>query len=386
MSRPIPLQFLNAPDFVPPQANSRILPLTIMTAYYGGGVEGGVCDSQLPFRPASIRGHLRWWWRATCGAAYLDHAALRESEGKIWGATDQVSPVKIEVLRPQLGSAILAKRQESGRWVFEQPAYALFPAQSDVTRTIYKRGSFDLKLTYPEKFAADVDAALSAWITFGGLGARTRRGVGSLYSKDLLIPANGLSSICSPEADPAVRQWSVLRGGRLIVGQPMSWEQAWIKGVEALKAFRQNRNPGDGPNRPGRSRWPEPDAIRRARGERSGRHSQDVTHDNYYPRSAMGLPIVFHFKDAGDPQPDNMLVIDAHADRMASPVILKPVAIDANRAVPICLILNAPRLPRKLLLQRSGGPDLSVETGPFMTLRALADHFKRALGGQIQEL
>ena len=39
---------------------------------------------------------------------------------------------------------------------------------------------FDLEVTYPSDIALDVRAAIWAWQTFGGVGARTRRGLGAV--------------------------------------------------------------------------------------------------------------------------------------------------------------------------------------------------------------
>jgi CRISPR/Cas system CMR-associated protein Cmr1 (group 7 of RAMP superfamily) len=47
------------------------LSVRIVTALYGGGVEAGMIDTLTPFRAPSVRGHLRYWWRATCGAGAL---------------------------------------------------------------------------------------------------------------------------------------------------------------------------------------------------------------------------------------------------------------------------------------------------------------------------
>ena len=81
---------------------------------------------------------------------------------------------------------------------------------------------------------------------------------------------------------------------------------AWKRAVETLKDFRQGpglgRNPDSRPNRPGRSRWPESDAIRRLTGQWTPRHEPKHAVDGFYPRAAFGLPMVFDFKDRDDPK------------------------------------------------------------------------------------
>ena len=114
---------------------------------------------------------------------------------------------------------------------------------------------------------------------------------------------------------------------------------AWRNAVEALSDFRQRpnvgRNSGRG-GRPGRSRWPEPDAIRRHRHRNAPGHQPEHPVDGQYPRAAFGLPIVFHFKDRGDP-PDAKLV-PRKGDRMASPLILRPY-FDGKQYRPLALLL-----------------------------------------------
>ena len=46
-------------------------------------------------------------------------------------------------------------------------------------------GAFDLVLKYPREMEIEVEAAVWAWVNFGGLGARTRRGCGTLFSSRL---------------------------------------------------------------------------------------------------------------------------------------------------------------------------------------------------------
>ncbi len=44
--------------------------ISLITPYFGGGVEAGAPDETLPIRGISIRGQLQFWWRATLGAAF----------------------------------------------------------------------------------------------------------------------------------------------------------------------------------------------------------------------------------------------------------------------------------------------------------------------------
>jgi CRISPR-associated protein Cmr1 len=131
------------------------------------------------------------------------------------------------------------------------------------------------------------------------------------------------------------------KGGILRLGEAVTDAiDAWDKTVKALQRFRQGpdlgRNRGEG-NRPGRSRWPEPDSIRRLTHRHAAKHAPEHPVDGVYPRAAFGLPIIFHFKDPGEPQ-DQTLIPDHDADRMASPLILRPYW-NGQRYQPAALLL-----------------------------------------------
>ena len=64
---------------------------------FGGGYEAGKVDPDMPIRASSIRGHLRFWWRATRGAKFDTVEELRQREGEIWGSMENPSPVVVEV-------------------------------------------------------------------------------------------------------------------------------------------------------------------------------------------------------------------------------------------------------------------------------------------------
>ena len=67
-------------------------------------------------------------------------------------------------------------------------------------------------------------------------------------------------------------------------------------------------------------------------------------------RAELGLPIVFHFKDddQGEPRTTTLYpFLDGKAlERMASPLIFKPLAITRDSAVPLILCLNTPGVQR----------------------------------------
>jgi CRISPR-associated protein Cmr1 len=343
--------------------------IELITPLYGGGAEAGKNESTFPIRPSSVRGHLRFWWRATRGARFATAEELFEEEEKIWGSTAKPSGTTLKVIAPkweQSRDYIGPRDDNYGFHRYGPEGYVLFPAAADTSRhNLVKEGLvFKVEISFAQQFEADIRCAVWAWVNFGGIGARTRRGCGALYCKEL-----------SPEKaayDSVVRWWK--RGiddYGLQLGAEREWPtlfqvftgtsqrdslQAWQKSVEPMKNFRQGvqgvgigRNKGSrDPKRPGRSFWPEPDTLRRAFGKNNPEHRPDPAMPDGFPRAAFGLPIVFHFAASrGDPESE---LYPKGSTRMASPLILRPLRTqDEQKAVPSVVLLRGTTLKGKKL-------------------------------------
>ena len=328
------------PDIPTPKAPDLcedVLTLRLATPMMGGGVEAGEVDMARPIRASSIRGHLRYWWRLFCAQGLKDDA-LRETEGAIWGSTE--SPSKVTVLvqcAPIAGAQGMRRYNAPIPFEFEKKygseLYALFPAQEqNQTRKpghdIAREGlTFTLTLSYPKEFQAQVRMAVAAWVYFGGVGARTRRGCGSLT-----LEAGGEKLPNLNKVLAANNQMTLWKGPTAKDGVA-----AWQRSLDVYKRYRQSRREGQ-TSRFGRSYWPEPDSIRQLTGCSLGRHSSPVVDAATlpsFPRAALGLPIIFHFKDGpkGRPDPhqdpaDQQLKgkwKNKERERMASPIITKAI-------------------------------------------------------------
>jgi CRISPR-associated protein Cmr1 len=378
--------------------------ISLVTPLFGGGVEAGTSDESLPIRGASIRGQLQFWWRATRGSGFSDREQLFARHAEIWGTTDRASPVETYVrgmtAKPVRPCARYEWNQQArggrGGWrlVWETPfassplPYALFPFQGkqpasrneapeEPPAEFIETVSFTLRLQYPEELGEDIETAVWAWVNFGGLGARTRRGCGALLCKefapnDVNEFDRWFKSASFNSASDALA-WPTMPSGVLVGNQAQAPIDAWKKSISLLQAFRQGkgvgRNPGQQHNRPGRSRWPEPETIRRVTGRRSSQHAR-LAHvpDDAFPRAEFGLPIVFHFQGQGQGEPPDTVLYpsslpDGEArERMASPLVLKPLALADGKAVPLIMRLAAPPLTGVDLRQSSSSLNLPPST------------------------
>jgi CRISPR-associated protein Cmr1 len=97
--------------------------------------------------------------------------------------------------------------------------------------------------------------------------------------------------------------------------------------------------------------------VFRADRKRSGHQRLAHIPADAFPRAELGLPIVFHFQGRGELKDDPILyprVDGQRRDRMASPLILKPLALADGRAVPLILRLRTPPL-KEVELTKSHG-------------------------------
>ncbi|NUQ70600.1 MAG: type III-B CRISPR module RAMP protein Cmr1 [Chthonomonadales bacterium] len=359
---------------------------------FGGGYETRCVDPLMPIRPAAIRGHLRFWWRATAGAQYTTPGALFDAEEAIWGSMEKPGKVRIGVEDVKYDDPVIWARFERNprypskykalatQLIPQWPRYALHPFQGRL-----KKPGFDIeiepdralescamvvKLHYAPAhgLAIELENTINAWICLGGVGARTRRGCGSLMAETGGLPDGG-QRISASQGTPV----TLLSGTRYVLGAPMdSAVSAWKTAVETYAAFRQMRYPGH-PPMPGRSKWPEPDSIRRIENRPSYAHPPGHSVQCGFPRADLGLPIVFHFKDQGDPDEHTLQAASQGATRLASPVITKAIAMPNGKYRPLVAVLQAPHAWELGDLDLNGTPVIRawIELSP--TDRAACD-------------
>jgi CRISPR-associated protein Cmr1 len=386
----------HSPPDIQPQPKHNIIrqvrEYRLITPLFGGGVEPGVYDPITPIRGTEVRGHLRFWWRACRGGQFGDNLeAMKKEEDAIWGAaasaTTGAGPSYVQVVvqvtnegkddRPfeVVRKGRTAKPQP--RQGSSAPPYAAFPLQPTdeearqggvgmETKAVRVGVAFHLTVSFPETYRADIEAALWAWETFGGIGARTRRGFGALR----LVKVDGRENNDIPCAEPQqAEQWLQDKIKTFITHQQWSpnvphlsmdhqrykvVDKEWHALITALNTFRQQRRDKNThkKNKYGHSDWTEPNAIRRIFNKTfRGPHANRPI--DKFPRAQFGLPIVFHM--AHDNGIDTILQGedkgDDRKDRLASPLILKPLACQDNKALGLALILEGIALPEPLILK-----------------------------------
>ncbi|MCA9994817.1 MAG: type III-B CRISPR module RAMP protein Cmr1 [Anaerolineales bacterium] len=353
----------------------------LITPLFGGGATTNVVDQANPVRGTAIRGHLRFWWRATCAGQFgkAGLADMKKAEDKIWG-TAAKDPKPANLPRPvQLAIQIITpgspiepfthqpnkkgQLKPSANEKSGVPAYAAFPLQRTDEEIKAKKNpysvqqgiTFTLTLNFPQEYRKDVETTLWAWETFGGIGARTRRGFGALYctaihenGRAMPMPTIACDAIAIkknlkeqlqtisgewPEHVPHLSSTMFIEITATNGDALHAWD--WIIGQ--LRAFRQSREGSEyGP-----THWPEANAVRKAAGKPVSSKSPHI--GTKFPRAQLGLPIIFHFPQ--ERNFDDATLTGLEKDRMASKLILRPLSCGQNKAVALAAVLAGPTLP-----------------------------------------
>src|SRR5512133_98402 len=177
----------------------------IITPMFGGDSKSWELNIKAPVRAQSIKGQLRFWWRTM---QFIDKKEeLLEKENRLWGGkiseTQSVqSRVKLSIIHKENGIKIQkAELNEKETTIKNEiiPTYLAFPITSELKGgkviEYVTEVNFILQLIFPVEFENEILDTLKLWTLFGGVGARTRRGCGGLFCKELLENFNDENSI-----------------------------------------------------------------------------------------------------------------------------------------------------------------------------------------------
>lgn len=326
-----------------PECATFTVALEFITPILGGATRPRTVDEIDIIRAASIRGHLRFWWRALHGHLYDEPAKLFQEESRLWGAASNVSvtnnvrggrsavEIQVRIVEDENRERAIGPVDDTNILMTAPDAYALWPARPEPGKAPARRRApgtrLELNVTCPVADENTVRDTIRAWILFGGYGGRTRRGVGALtvdpstrsswlprkVSQEALSALFHRDILAAPGRAPTETPW--LSGASLHVGEPVpDAADAWTTAVGWLREFRQGvhathlgrareQEPRHG-KRPSISNWPEADKIRQLsapirdpRGTalpwaHKPRHNKTPA----WPRAGFGLPIVGQFQ------------------------------------------------------------------------------------------
>lgn len=279
-------------------------------------------------------------------------------------------------------------------------SYVLFPLRNVTNARIHTGVTFTLHIEYPNGFQADVEAALWAWEHFGGLGARTRRGLGAIERlnnldqpikhgsmlRDRLEHGLALHVVDGiwPKHTPHISSVTFGEyGGTMAASiffdaQPVQSDARTVWGnlFKKYRDFRQHRMLRNG-NPRGENIWPEPNSLRQMENAPLRSVPAYVAtrgFQSHFPRAQMGMPVEYSFP-AGkfrttidSTYKRTVNIRDMHTPekegRFASPVIFRPIR-DGNDYRGILVILGGSRAPVTAYINQT---PVDVYGNPGMTL------------------
>jgi CRISPR/Cas system CMR-associated protein Cmr1 (group 7 of RAMP superfamily) len=314
------------------------LKLKSVTPIYGGGTTPGQVDWLVPLRPRAIKNATRHWWWLLNRHQYAGRAGdLYKKMVAIWGGPSEEDadlsarvrvivdlPLPHEVEKHRF-TYLPYKESRSGTatpdtensWLYAlfgakgklrgRPIWQSFDASRECIADDPAQGRWRLKqhqrifderpadllapglelgLTIETRDPSNEDSvleALRAWLTIGGIGARSSRGLGHLE----ILSAEGETwnnkplskSVEDIESRLGIRD----SGGNSWIGASCgSPIEAWQKALREYRDFRQLRLPkelrSDGKRTPGRSCWPKADTVRALTRSTLNGYPHDIHH------------------------------------------------------------------------------------------------------------
>jgi CRISPR-associated protein Cmr1 len=201
--------------------NRLDITLELLTPAFWSGAD----QKEVELRSQSVKGILRWWWRAVVGDHRQELESLRDEEAQLFGSAEsklrsplclQISPVDSANVKDYGGYPWKSgKMVQSGTYSIDAIEYLAYGPVATVGRKekdqsgraldpkfndakgkakaglVLKRPAFDvgsgfvLSLQWREdsieKMAlGKLFSAVAAWIAFGGIGSRARKGWGAV--------------------------------------------------------------------------------------------------------------------------------------------------------------------------------------------------------------
>ena len=320
-------------------------------------------------RVPSIRGQLRYWFRTLATAHGLtDPAALWEREQAVFGSTHTPGRIALRIDNPPT----LQSPHRTPKWAqdtdkpFSGRHYLLGQGLWD-NKTGLTRGYLDRGQGFTLRIKPSSDPTLNAlffyslwaWLTFGALGARSRRGFGQLRLDTITdFPECGWST--EPSAlqtrPETVEGWQQLAANPVPTHAPPLPENTWGSSLTPVAALSDPpelpaltppwwggrvlpvhnlNNFGAALDHAGET-WRR-FLIRNTLFYSDHRNKQHpnaspefeavlIGEDTRYPRGALGLPVGY-FRREGGGYPQFSATVSVDTGRRASPFWLRPIEL-----------------------------------------------------------
>jgi CRISPR-associated protein Cmr1 len=359
--------------------------LKVVTPLFSGEDPNLVTDS--PIRVPSIRGALRFWFRAVAaGHGITDLPTLATAETEVFGSTHSPSPIRLRI-DGQPRSQTIAPWADGKPGVQYLLGQGLWKHKVGMQRSFVAAGA---KVLLQVRFSGNPQAdarfmiALWALLTYGGVGARVRRGFGQLACEKVTgreLPGEWKAEHLVP---PNVKQWEVL-GNHALTRQTLGYGELgwpaflrgdpapgatlpqlptlspqWWKGVVRTPINGDVSDALDVIGRQWRDfRAPDRPANRQARNQLSPEWTHVIRgEDTRYRVGALGLPVGYHYPGQPD---DESLVVEPYDDqgvlRRASPVWLRPIAFGPNKWRMFTHVFYSELLPDGAVTRLGSDPD-----------------------------
>ncbi len=349
-------------------------------------------------RVPSIRGQLRFWFRAVAsGAGVSNPAELWTQEEEVFGSVRDGKTTSSAIALRVDRQPVPERKGSAPGWT-KPPnndgiTYLLGPGlwnNGRLDRGYLKPGSkieLKIRLSADDTINTRFFYAMWAWLTFGGLGARIHRGFGRLEAEaetrfDEFFPHEIWDGNEIQTRPRTVEEWKALIERPIPdsvkltdiphdwhpTSQPMaqrpewpildthhSWWNARVLRVEADSWSSALNEAGE--------QWRKFLLCNNIKTHRNGRPRRNSTPewnetiigaDNRFPRGALGLPVVYNRPDNGQPSFRSTVGVANNEYRRASPVWIVPVQLGNKRWTVLTHAFNARLIPDKASIVADG--------------------------------
>ncbi len=274
-------------------------------------------DGKTPeLRPASVKGVMRFWWRAIHGDSDIEK--LKESESEIFGSTDRRSKFNIRIRTKEVSRKKVIDINE-----FDYLFFSIKMQDKEEPKKYFDKIKFEVIISSrDEKALKEASYSFILLSLFGGIGSRSRRGGGNFtitnisdmnYNQFLLKDTQSLDSIYQKIKKYFIDTYSINEvsneystlvtnlNSKLSSKSFESWNTALTDIEKKYKDFRKK--------------------------------------NKLLKNSSFGLPIIFE-----DAKNRVEVITDPEFERRASPLIIKILKVQ-NRYYWLVLKLNGEFLP-----------------------------------------